>query len=257
MKLGFYIIYMAVEEKILIDLGLSPTEAQVYLAALELVSDTVLNIAKRAGVKRPTCYITLDNLFQKGYVSKIEKENTTLYSAEKPSFILNKFKEKIDNFKDLLPFFEAKFNNGPKPKIRYYEGREELWNVYTKILFPAKEIYFFGTNVEKIMQHFSNLFDYWIKNYVSKYDKVLEIVSYNEAGLKYQKDYGDKWQIKIMPKNLPVFADSVITEDKLFIVSIDNLFGVLIESEDLAKTYKNFFMLAWQANDNKHKIINN
>ena len=50
-----------------------------------------------------------------------------------------------------------------------------------------------------------------------------------------------------MPKELLVLADSVITNDKFFIVSLDNLFGVLIESEDIAKTYKSLFELAWQA----------
>jgi len=34
-----------------------------------------------------------------------------------------------------------------------------------------------------------------------------------------------------------VFADSVITESKIFIVSLDNLFGVLIESVDLSRTF--------------------
>ncbi len=238
---------MEIEEKLLVDLGLSPTESRVYLAVLELNSSTVLNIAKKAGIKRPTCYLNLDNLVIKGYVTRIEKHSTTLYTAEKPSFILNKYKEKIENFKDLLPFYEAKFNRGPKPKIRYYEGKEEIWNIYTKIIFPSEELYFFGTDIQKIEKNFPNLLDYWLKKFSSKNKKIMEIVSFNEAGFKYMTKYKKNHLIKIMPENLPVFADSVITENKVFIVSLDNLFGVLIESEDLAKTYKNFFLLAWQA----------
>ncbi len=236
-----------IEQKVLQDMGLSEIEAKVYLAVLELGNASVLEIAKKAQVKRPTCYLSLDNLFNKGFASKIQKKSTTLYTAEKPSILLNKFREKINNFKDLLPFFEAKFNKGSKPKIRYYEGKEELWNIYTKILFPAQEIYFFGTDVEKIMQVFPDLFEYWIKNFIEKYKNSKEIISHDKAGLDYVKKHGKQRPIKIMPKDLPVFADSVITDNKLFIVSLDNLFGVLIESEDLAKTYKNFFLLAWRA----------
>ncbi len=239
--------YMEIEEKLLIDLGLSQNESRVYLAVLGLGSDTVLNIAKKAGIKRPTCYLNLDNLLTKGYITRIETKNTTLYSAEKPSVILNKYKEKIDNFKDLLPFYEAKFNRGPKPKIRYYEGKEELWNVYTKIMFPSEELYFFGTDIEKVQKTFPDLFNYWLKKYHPKNKKTMEIVSHNEAGLNFIKDYGKTHPIRIMPKTLSVLADSVISENKIFIVSLDNLLGVLIESEDLAKTYKNFFLLAWQA----------
>lgn len=239
------VILSMVEQKILQDLGLSEIEAKVYLACLELGTDSVLEIAKKAGVKRPTCYLSLDNLFDKGLVTKVQKKSTTLYSAQDPKVLLNKFREKITNFEDLLPYFSAKFAKGPKPKIRFYEGKEELWNVYTKILFPAKEIYFFGTDVEKIYEIFPTLFDYWLKNYLPKYNRTMEIVSYDSVGIKYAKTRPKNQNVRIMPKDLPVFADSVITENKLFIVSLDNLFGVLIESEDLAKTYINFFMLAW------------
>ncbi|MCD4704847.1 hypothetical protein K8R66_02100 [bacterium] len=236
-----------IEEKILRDLGLTEIEAKIYLACLELGTDSVLHIAKKAEIKRPTCYLSLDNLFEKGLVSKIEKKNTTLYSAEDPNIILNKYKEKIANFQDLLPFFHAKFNKGPKPKIRYYEGKEALWEIYTKVIAPEKKIYFFGTDIEKLLKHFPTLIDYWVKNYSTKCKKSLELVSYNKAGLKHAKINKKNREIRVMPKNLPVFADIAIIKNKVFIVSLDNLFGILIESDDIAKTFKNFFMLAWMA----------
>lgn len=236
-----------IEEKVLRDLGLTEIEAKVYLATLASGQETVLKIAKKAEVKRPTCYVTLDNLFERGFVTKIEKENTTLYAAESPKIILNKYKQKISNFEDLIPYFEAQFNKGAKPKIRYYDGKEELFNVYSKIIFPAKEIYFFGSDIEKINKKFPELFEYWNKYYATEKKKLMEIVSNNDAGLKYIEEYKKDHPVKMMPNNLPVFADSVITENVLFIVSLDNMFGILIDSEDLAKTYKNFFMLAWKA----------
>lgn len=198
-------------------------------------------------IKRPTCYVALDNLFKSGYVTKIERKATSLYSAEDPKIILNKYQEKVANFKDFLPYFDTRFTNSAKPRIRYYEGAEELYNVYTKILFPAEEIYFFGTNVAKIKEKLPKLFNYKDIGFIHKNKRPLEIISPNDAGMEYIKLYSPHRPIKIMPKDLPAFADSVITENKLFIVSLDSLFGVLIESEGLAKTYKNFFLLAWRA----------
>jgi len=235
-----------IEEKILKDLGLTDVEARVYLACLELGSDTVLNISKKAGVKRPTCYLALDNLLARGLASKVQKKSTTLYLGESPNIILNKYKEKIANFEDLLPYFEAKFNRGPKPKIRYYEGKEQLYDVYLKQVFPrTKEIYFFGTDVAKFFKIWPDIFNIWVRNF-SDECKSKELVSYDKKGLEYARKNAKKRPIRVMPKDLPVFSDSIITDDKLFIVSLDNLFGVLIESEDLAKTYKNFFLLAWK-----------
>lgn len=235
-----------IEEKILTDLGLTEIEAKVYLAALELGQDTVLNIAKKADVKRPTCYVTLNNLFEKGLVTKIEKKTTTFYAAESPKLIFNKYKEKLANLADLLPFFEAKFNKGPKPKIRYYEGKEELLNIYLKVIHPSKEMYYFSTDVEKLTKTFPALLEQYNQS-VKSTQIYKEIVSDNPAGQSYAKKYKKIRALRIMPADLPVFADIAITENKLFIVSLDNLFGVLIESEDLAKTFKNFFLLAWQS----------
>lgn len=235
-----------VEQKVLQDIGLSQTEAKIYLATLELGNSNVSDISKRAEIKRPTCYLSLDSLFGKGFVTKVQKKGTTMYSAEKPELLLNKFKEKMNNFKDLLPFFEAKFNKGPKLKIRYYEGKEELWNIYTKVLFPSKEIYFFGADILKIQEIFPDLLPYWKRNFANKQKDTKEIFSYNKDAVEEMKKESKHREVKIMPKDLPVFAGSVITDNKLFIVSLDIFFGVLIESDDLAKTYKNFFLLAWR-----------
>jgi len=236
-----------IEEKVLKELGLTEIEAKVYLATLALGSETVLKIAKKAEIKRPTCYVTLDNLFEKGYVTRIDKKSTTLYSAESPKIILNKYKEKVANFEDLVPYFESQFNKGPKPKIRYYEGETELWNVYTKIIFPSKEMYFFGSDIKKINDKFPRLLDHFDRLQFGANEKIMELISDNEEGRKYYENHEDMREVRIMPKNLPVYADSAVTEDKIFIVSLDNMFGVLIESVDLAKTFKNLFMLAWRA----------
>ncbi|MFA6918839.1 MAG: helix-turn-helix domain-containing protein [Patescibacteria group bacterium] len=236
-----------IEEKVLKDLGLTDIESKVYLATLALGQETVLKIAKKAEIKRPTCYVTLNNLFEKGFVTRIDKKNTTIYSAESPKIILNKYKEKVANFEDLVPYFESQFNKGPKPKIRYYEGKNEIWNVYTKIIYPSRQIYFFGSDIEKINKTFPELFDYFDKTQHGDNKEIMELVSYNEEGKKFYEKYKDIRQERLMPPDLPAFADCAITEDKLFIVSFDNMFGVLIESEDLAKTFKNFFMLAWRA----------
>ena len=42
--------------------GLTENEAKVYLAALELGETTVIRLAKKAGIKRPTTYLVVDSL---------------------------------------------------------------------------------------------------------------------------------------------------------------------------------------------------
>ena len=46
--------------------GLNDKEARVYVALLELGQTTAYAIAERSGLKRPTVYVILDDLRQKG-----------------------------------------------------------------------------------------------------------------------------------------------------------------------------------------------
>lgn len=236
-----------IEEKILQELGLTDIEAKIYLASLELGSDSVLRIAKKAEVKRPTAYVALDNLANKGYVSKIEKGNVTNYTAEDPSVILNKYKERVANFTDLLPLFRAKFNRGPKPKIRYYEGRQALYDLYTKIIFPSKQLLFFGADLEKLNSTLPEILKFWITSkYRNEKKDYRELIMFNKEGVKIASKLVASTNLRVMPKNLPVYNDSVVTENRVIILSLDNLFGVSIESEDIAKSFKSFYELAWR-----------
>ena len=97
------------------------------------------------------------------------------------------------------------------------------------------------------MATFPTLIDDYEKEIYTEKKIYKEIISNDINSQAYLDKYGSKRPIKIMPADLPVYADVAITENKLFIVSLNNLFGVLIESDDLAKTFKNFFLLAWKS----------
>jgi|SRR3989344_829968 len=68
-------------EKELQALGLSEKEAKVYLAALVLGPDTVQNIAKKAGINRPTAYLQIESLKEKGIISEVEKDKKILLAG--------------------------------------------------------------------------------------------------------------------------------------------------------------------------------
>ena len=54
--------------------GLKGKEASVYLALLELGTASVESIAKKAGTKRPTTYLVLDDLQNRGLVSIVPQQ---------------------------------------------------------------------------------------------------------------------------------------------------------------------------------------
>ena len=129
-------------------LGLSDKEASVYMASLELGSDTVQEIAKRAEVKRANTYAVVEKLMSKGLMSSVEKGKKTLYQVEDPKQLLRllqeqeeDIKKKEQEFKKHLPELETLFDIAEeKPKVRYFEGKEGL--------IAIREDYFKAKNKE-------------------------------------------------------------------------------------------------------------
>ena len=105
-------------EEILTKVDLDEKEAKVYIALLDLGSEKVHEIAKKAGIKRPTAYVVLEQLYAKNFVIKTYHERRAFYSAEKPDIILRALKEKEELLAQALPLLHARMASSKiKPKI--------------------------------------------------------------------------------------------------------------------------------------------
>ena len=57
-------------------IGLSDKESAVYMALLQLGQATAYAVAVKSGLKKPTTYIILDELIEKGLVLKVPQMKT-------------------------------------------------------------------------------------------------------------------------------------------------------------------------------------
>jgi len=240
-----------IEQKVLQNLGLSEKEAQVYLALLELGKSTVVQIAKQAQIKRPTTYLVLDSLKQKGLVSEIPEKSRTLYAPESPEALEQTVKHALSDFHELLPVLKSSFSRGTKPTIRYYDDKDVIENLYYNEIFPAKKLYFYGTSVKKINEIWPGMFEQWEGYWWPKKKKsghrVLEIVDNDPEDIAYAKQCAGKREVRIAPRGKTFLADSGIADNKIIITSFDPVFAVVIESSQLADTYRALVELAWEA----------
>ena len=240
-----------IEQKVLQNLGLNEKQAIIYLSLLELGKSSVVQIAKKAEIKRPTAYLILDSLKQKGLISEIPEQGRTLFSAEDPSILEQNVKNSLNDFHELLPVFRSQFSKSTKPTIRYYDDKDAIYNLYLNEIFPAKKIYFYGASVKKITEVWPDLFGKWDKIWWPKKKKhvedVLEMVDNEPEDIAWAKSQAKEREVRIIPKGKKFLADSAIADDKILIVSLDPVFAVMIESEQLADTYRALVELVWEA----------
>ena len=244
-------------EKELQALGLSEKEAKVYLAALELGPDTVQNIAKKAGINRPTAYLQIESLKQKGIISEVEKDSKVLIMAESPerlSSLLNTYEKELEfkkkELERILPNLSELFTGtGEKPKVKFYEGRGGIRAIEEDFLkTKSKEIYGFA-NADKVYE----LFPEYLKGYSSKRvaQGIKSQMIYNrQAGPLDKQD--DEKMLRIAKhinyEKLPIDSDITIFGSKVaFLAYKDNPIGVLVESKEIAQTMQTLFKRIWES----------
>lgn len=116
--------------QLLTDSGLSDKEALIYLAALELGSSTVLPLARKAGIKRTSVYNFIDKLVEAGLLTRALERGRSVYSAESPNRLFALQQERARKLEQALPELLSIYNRSSrKPRIRYFEGAEQMKNI--------------------------------------------------------------------------------------------------------------------------------
>lgn len=234
-------------EEILTKVGLDEKEAKIYVALLDLGNEKVHEIAKKAGVKRPTAYVVLEQLYAKNFVVKTYHQRRAFYSAEKPDIILRALKEKEDLLEQTLPLFHARMATSKiKPKIRIYEGRSGIEKVYDEI-YASPSVCLFGS-LKNLSEEFTGRADKLKEIIKSKDIHVRDLLTHDPKDLDFGfAAIGRNYEGRVVPKEFDLYIDGAVYGDQVAILSIKKeLFAVIIESKEVADTFRSLFELAWK-----------
>lgn len=235
-------------------IGLSLEEAKTYVACLEVNGGAVSTIAKKAQSNRVSCYHTLENLLKKRFVTRHTKNNIQHYAPESPENILALAQEKVNLTKGILPELNALIGILDfKPKIRVYEGKDGIGRIFRESLEAKSEILGY-TNLKRFIDFSPDLFREYTgkklnRNIKTRYlsPNIIETVDVIRPFLpkKYNQDL---LEILLVNKNqFPFDNEILIFDNSVCVVSLkpDELMGLIIESQTLARTMKAIFDLAW------------
>lgn len=243
-------------EKELQTLGLLEKETAVYLAALELGPETVQNIARKAGINRPTAYVQIESLKKKGLMSEVQKGKKTFYLAESPErleSLLNTFEQEL-GFKKaelgrILPGLGELFAGaGEKPKVRFFEGLEGAKAVQEDFLKSEVKITETIGNLDKLFALFPRYEKQFTNRRVAKGIKSFVIYTRQAGPVKNATDSSQLREARfISPGHFPISADLLIYGSKVAITTYrQRPISVLIESQEVAETLRAMFYLIWK-----------
>lgn len=234
--------------------GFSENEALVYLATLELGPSTVWDISKKSGIKRPTCYVLLEELTLKGHATSINDGKRTIYSVSSPKQLLRAIERRHDRFISSFNQLEGIASQSPqKPTVRLFEGVAGVTESYNLSLEQPKgsEILIYGT--AQIRINYSEFIREYLKNRVERGIKARAILPDNELNREVLlRDKAELRQSRFLPQNkfdpsteINVYGDVI----QYIAHSEKEPFATMIESPSLAKLEKQRFDLLWAISD--------
>lgn len=236
-------------KQVLQQFGLHGKKADVYLAALELGSSSVIEIAKKAGIKRTTCYDILLDLMNEGLISETSKGKKRLFVGEDPEKIQRNLKNKERLFAEILPQLQS-INNvrGSKPKIRFYEGKDGLIEVYNDTLRYNGEILAFASyDVVNVLG--MGWADEYLKNRIKKGIYARAIAPSSQILIKdfIEKDQDQRRSTKLIdPKKYPFSIEiNIYGHNSVALMSSKEEIAVIIEGQEIHNTMKLIFELIW------------
>jgi len=243
--------------QVLEKIGLEEKESKVYLALLELGTADVSDIAKKAGIKRPTCYLVLDDLKNKGLVSQVPAK-VNLFTAESPEKLQGEMYKKMELYKRFLPNMLALFNaKKEKPKVQLFEGKEGIKLIYEKI-YKANEVWFFGTTKEAQKYDPEGLNEF-IQRTGRESVVVRDLLTQNPEDLEYANKVksGKNYQTRFIKSGHNFLSDNAGFGDNIVFFSFHpQIFAVMITSREISLAIKTLFEFSWQAAKPYEKIMN-
>jgi len=231
------------------ELGLSKTEAKVYLALLRLGSGTGSEIAEKADVFRRNAYDALSKLTEKGLVSSVIKDKT-YYSVAPPEKLQDVLREKEDALGELLPKLRELYTH---PKIRqkvyFYEGKEGIKTVMSEIIKEGKDWLAFASSGQSKVA-LGDWVDYWEKKRSNACIKAKVIMA--DTPLGRQRGIEIKklkhTEVRISPGEFETPVSTYIFGNRMGIVlwSETEPLAILVDNPEIAAANRKYFNMMWK-----------
>ncbi len=241
-------------QKVLQDIWFSDREAKIYLAWLETWLAPASKIAKYANERRVTTYQTLLQMSKKQWVKQVVKNNVSQYEMVSPKELWTIYTKRVWLLNEKIPEMVALMNNfSSKPIVKYYQWREQLKELFNKIVFDwfkmNQDDYFLSFlwtwDVDK---EFSNRLSTEFKRYrltcptrsrflLSEWDH--EYLKYN---MKHHEFRLVKDPIFKIANQIVIYGDLKVA---ILMYNADELSWVVIQSQSFHDALKWIFYTIW------------
>jgi len=224
------------------EIGLSDSEAKIYLTLLKLGEASVVEISQSSGLHRTNIYDSLEKLKEKGFVSYLTKENKQFFRANSPENLLNYLKEKENSMLKLISELkEIQSKIEEKIVVEVFKGEEGLKSILKEILRKKEEVigYSISGQLRKYLPKFS---EYYFME--QEKHKIKHRFIYTEKITFPPSNY---YNIKYLPKEFESTTINLCYGNIILnLIWEPEIVAIKIKSKPLADNFKKHFELLWK-----------
>ncbi|MBI1934391.1 hypothetical protein HYS30_01865 [Candidatus Peregrinibacteria bacterium] len=243
-------------------LGMTAREAELYLVGLQIGSAPASAYARVARLNRVTAYNTLEGMVSRGVFTLVRERRGKGYAPVSPTYLLTEARQHVVDLARSLP--ELRSLQGARyrrPFVRYFEGWDGVKCVYEDTLTAKAELLNFANSA--VVRRFWPRYDEeYVAERVRRGIHLRGIAPDDAWGRKvHGEDRRRLREIRLVPAKDFDFTNEInIYDHKVAICSFDaglrgdrDMFGVIIESKEVAETQRQIFAMAWRYAGGKNK----
>lgn len=233
----------------LMKVGLTDKEAKIYLALLSMHEATVSDIARKSRVKRPTAYLALGALEERGLVTHVERRSVLHFRALNPYLLAETQRERCREIERILPdLVSLSATADPRPQMSVFEGPAGLRQMMEDTLSAQGEILCWANMSVITTTVFADYWKTYIRKRVARKIPVRCVFTLDPVGLEFKRRAREELrEVYLVPRDLFPFKNEInIYDDKLSIISHQDLIGVVIQNRNIADGQRAIFNLAFE-----------
>ncbi len=236
-------------------IGMDEKQARLYVAGLQLGTAPASDYAKVTGINRITAYTLLEEQVRKGRFTMVRKMRAKWYAPVAPEYIALEARKNAQALERVLPELRSlQGSKYRKPRVRFFEGWEGVRHVYEDTLTAQSELLNFANSavVRKFWQQYD---EEYVEQRVKRGIHLRGIAPDDATGKRVHGEDREKLrEIRLVPATDFDFTNEInVYDHKVAICSFDSglkgdadMFGVIIESKEVAKTQRQIFEMAWR-----------
>ncbi len=237
---------ISMDYTVLKEIGLSETECKVYLALLALGSAQAGEITQKAEINRTNVYDALERLINKGLVSFVFKGKKKNFEPSDPTKLKELLKEKETKLEEIIGNLIERYNSRKNiEKATIFKGKTGVKLLLELLLKNVTEIWVYGAQ-GKFLETFPVYRNIWEGKRVRL--KIRKRNLYNESTKKEKLKEKPKFaELRFLPKEYDFPSTVLISGERVAtIVWSEQPFAFVVNSEEVAKSNRNFFELLWK-----------